>query len=127
MASVGGCRMSAPAIDRLELAPPRARALLPRRVCLVTEAAGGGVGRHFLDLAEGLTARDIEVVAIYSPGRCDLSFRERRSSMPGIRFVELPMRRAVHPLDAFDLSGLIQCIRDVGPFDLIHGHSSKGG
>ena len=42
----------------------------------MTEAAGGGVGRHFLDLAAGLAGGGVEVVAIYSPGRVDESFRD---------------------------------------------------
>src|SRR6185369_16407097 len=106
-----------------------ARPRSPRvdRVCLVAESAGGGVGRHFLDLATGLARRGVEVVAIYSPNRCDASFRERREQIEGVRFVELPMRRAVHPLDAVDLVKLTQCIRREGPFDLIHCHSSKAG
>lgn len=98
-----------------------------RRVCLVTESAGAGVGRHFLDLAAGLARRGIEVVAIYSPGRCDASFRERQAKITSVRFVELPMRRAVHPLDAVDLVRLVKCIRSEGPFDVVHCHSSKAG
>jgi glycosyltransferase involved in cell wall biosynthesis len=98
-----------------------------QRVCLVTEAAGAGVGRHFLDLASGLAQRDIEVVAIYSPGRCDASFRQRQQKVSGVRFVELPMRRAIHPLDAADLLQLTRCIHRHGPFDVFHCHSSKAG
>jgi glycosyltransferase involved in cell wall biosynthesis len=109
-------------------AAPVARAESPiRRVCLVTESAGGGVGRHFLDLAAGLARRGIDVVAIYSPGRCDALFRQRKATVGAVRFVELPMRRAVQPGDAIDLWKLIGCIRRHGPFDIIHGHSSKGG
>jgi glycosyltransferase involved in cell wall biosynthesis len=118
--------MSAPAIDQIVSRPVSVTGR-PRRVCLVTEAAGGGAGRHFLDLAEGLVARGVNVVAIFSPTRSDASFRERRSSIGGVQFVDLPMRRAVHPLDALDLSRLISRIRNEGPFDLVHGHSSKGG
>jgi glycosyltransferase involved in cell wall biosynthesis len=104
--------------------PPAA----PRmRVCLVTEAAGGGVGRHFLDLATGLAARGMQVSAIYSPGRCDAAFLERLPTIRGVQFVASPMRRAVHALDAADLLKLIGRIREVGAIDLIHGHSSKGG
>lgn len=97
------------------------------RVCLITEAAGAGVGRHFLDLAEGLAARGGEVVAIYSRCRCDASFRERLAVIRGVRFVELPLRRAVHPLDAVDLWKLTRCIQREGPFDVVHCHSSKAG
>jgi glycosyltransferase involved in cell wall biosynthesis len=118
--------MSAPAVERPLLFPARS-ASRQRRICLVTEAAGGGVGRHFLDLAEGLAVRGLDVVAIYSPQRCDASFRQRRSTIHGVRFVELRMRRAIHPLDALDVRRLIASIRTHGPVDLIHGHSSKGG
>src|SRR3954470_24201961 len=97
------------------------------RVCLVTESAGGGVGRHFLDLAAGLAARGEHVSAIYSPGRCDAAFHERLPTIRGVHFVSSPMRRAVHPLDVADSLRLVARIREVGPFDLIHGHSSKGG
>jgi glycosyltransferase involved in cell wall biosynthesis len=98
-----------------------------RRVCLITEAAGGGVGRHFLDLAGGLSHRGIDVTALYSRGRSDISFRQRRESIADVQFVELPLRRAIHPGDAIDLISLIQSIRSLGPFDLIHCHSSKAG
>ncbi|HEY2410912.1 MAG TPA: glycosyltransferase family 4 protein [Pirellulaceae bacterium] len=109
------------------LTAPRRTTDRIKRVCLVTEAAGGGVGRHFLDLAAGLAQRNIEVVAIYSPGRCDASFQQSQRNVGGVQFVELPMRRAIHPLDAADLLKLTRCIRRHGPFDLIHCHSSKGG
>src|SRR5262245_30962429 len=99
--------MSAPAVAHLRSPRVGRATVLRRRICLVTEAAGGGVGRHFLDLAERLSARGIEVVAIYSPQRCDALFRERQASIRGVRFVELPMRRAIHPLDALDLQRLI--------------------
>lgn len=98
-----------------------------QRVCLVTEAAGGGVGRHFLDLAEGLAARGLVVVGIYSPRRCDGFFRQRAAQIDAVKFIELPLRRAVHPGDLLDVARLASCIRRAGPFDLVHGHSSKGG
>jgi glycosyltransferase involved in cell wall biosynthesis len=99
----------------------------PLRIALVTESAGGGVGRHFLDLAGGLAARGHEVVAIYSPGRIDTTFRQRQAGLRGVRFRELPMRRSVHPLDARDAWRLARLLKGEGPFDLVHGHSSKGG
>jgi glycosyltransferase involved in cell wall biosynthesis len=99
----------------------------PRRVCLVAEAAGGGVGRHFLDLASGLAERGVKVTAIYSPRRRDASFCDRLKHTSGVLFIELAMRRSVGPGDAADLWRLIRQIRSAGPFDLIHGHSSKGG
>lgn len=99
----------------------------PLRVLLVTQASGGGVGRHFLDLAEELVAEGVDVTGIYAPRKVDALFRQRLSAggLPPMHV--LPMRRAVHPLDTLDYMRLLKTIRRLGPFDLIHGHSSKGG
>ena len=97
------------------------------RVCLLAEAAGAGVGRHFFDLAEGLAALGVEVVGVYSPRRLDTACRERLASGRLPPMHAFPMRRAVHPGDAVDLWRLVRLIRKLGPFDLLHGHSSKGG
>jgi glycosyltransferase involved in cell wall biosynthesis len=99
----------------------------PLRVLLVTQVSGGGTGRHFLDLAQGLTARGVEVVGIQSPRQLDQHFREQLAARWTPPMHGLPMRRAVHPLDAADLWRMIRMIRRLGPFDLVHGHSSKGG
>lgn len=99
----------------------------PLRVMLVTQASGGGVGRHFLDLAEGLATAGVEVVGVYSPRKIDHSFRERLASPSLPKMIELPMRRAIHPLDAVDGWKLAKLIETHGPFDIVHGHSSKGG
>jgi glycosyltransferase involved in cell wall biosynthesis len=98
-----------------------------RRVCLVTEASGGGVGRHFLDLAQGLVGRGLEVVAVYSPGRCDEAFARRMPQLRQVRFIPLAMRRAVHPGDFTSVWQLVRCLRREAPIEIIHGHSSKGG
>jgi glycosyltransferase involved in cell wall biosynthesis len=99
----------------------------PLRVLLVTQASGGGVGRHFLDLAEELTAAGVDVTGIYAPRKLDVLFRRRLAAGGLPPMYELNMRRAVHPLDTTDLIQLIRMVRRLGPFDLIHGHSSKGG
>jgi glycosyltransferase involved in cell wall biosynthesis len=113
----------------LEHTAPAARSTggRPLRVLLVTQVSGGGVARHFVDLAEGLTARGVQVVGIYAPHKLDAHFRERFAAggMPPMH--GLAMRRAVHPLDTADLWRLTRLIRRLGPFDLVHGHSSKGG
>lgn len=97
------------------------------RVLLVTQAPGGGVGRHFLDLAETLAARGVEVTGIYSPRKLDAQFAERLNADAVPPMFPLMMRRAIHPLDTADLWRLMRLIRTLGPFDLIHAHSSKGG
>lgn len=109
------------------LPPATDRPARPLRVLLVTEAAGGGVGRHFLDLARGLAAKGVQVQGIYSPGRMDALFRERLQTEEFPPLHELPMRRAIHPLDARDAWRLTRRIRELAPFDILHGHSSKAG
>ena len=99
----------------------------PIRVLMITEASGGGSGRHVLDLSEGLLARGCDVHLIYSPGRA-------RPILPRAlepdRFAEAgpPYRcgRNIHPGDLPALRWIRRYIRDFGPFDVIHGHSAKG-
>jgi len=99
----------------------------PLRVLLVTQVFGGGAARHFFDLAQGLTARGVQVVGIYSPHHLEANFRDRLND-PGMPPMHgLRMRRSVHPLDSTDLWKLMRLIRRLGPFDVVHGHSSKGG
>lgn len=110
-----------PVVDRPPSSPR------PLRVLLVTQASGGGVGRHFLDLAQELAATGVDVTGIYAPRKLDTLFRTRLAAGNLPPMHQIAMRRAIHPLDAADLWQLTQLIRRLGPFDLIHGHSSKGG
>jgi glycosyltransferase involved in cell wall biosynthesis len=106
---------------------PSQIAIRTPRVLLVTQASGGGVGRHFLDLAAGLNSRGVEVVGIYSPRKLDTACRSRLAAGGFPPLHQFPMRRAVHPLDGIDTWRLVRFIRSLGRFDIVHGHSSKGG
>ncbi len=97
------------------------------RVVLVTEATSKGTGRHVLDLAEGLIARGCDVHLLYSPVRADTWFRHRMWRMPGLNHVSLAMQRSIHVKDISAAVALRRYLRQNGPFDIIHGHSSKGG
>jgi glycosyltransferase involved in cell wall biosynthesis len=99
------------------------------KVLQVVEACEAGVGRHVRGLCEDLNAQGHDVAVAYAPYRVDAAFRrfmmDYRSE---IDFVPLRLRRQISP--ARDLAGLIHLLRFVkreGPFDVIHGHSSKGG
>ncbi|HEY8666897.1 MAG TPA: glycosyltransferase family 4 protein [Tepidisphaeraceae bacterium] len=107
--------------------PIPAHALRSVRVLLVVESAGGGTGRHVLDLAEGLIARGCEVHLIYSTGRMDKLFEGRLSAMKTLRRHAIPMRTGIHPSDFAVARKIRNYLREHGPFDAIHGHSSKGG
>src|ERR1700678_3299323 len=82
----------------------------PRHVLLSTQSPAAGVGRHFFDLAEGLKARGVEVVGIYSPRKLDTTCRARLASSAMPPMHSFPMRRGLHPLDAADVWRLTRLI-----------------
>ena len=94
------------------------------RVLMVVESAGG-TGRHVLDLCEkGLINRGCEAHLIYSTGRIDSMFLERLRPAPpphggsdALHHRSVRLRRRADRLP----------VPEHGPFDAIHGHSSKGG
>jgi glycosyltransferase involved in cell wall biosynthesis len=126
---------SAPAATARAEHPPRAAAAAaaaaatPRtlRVLMVVESAAGGTGRHVLDLSEGLIRRGCEVHVAYSTGRVDGQFLAGLSRLPEIRRLALPMRTSPHPSDWSAVRAVRHYALEHGPFDAIHGHSSKGG
>src|SRR5919199_2503693 len=95
----------------------------------VIEAWDGGAGRHLRSLCEGLVAEGHYVTVVYSPYRTSQTYRqfmlERENEL---RCISLKIRREISP--ASDLRGVAQLLRLIkteGPFDIVHGHSSKGG
>jgi glycosyltransferase involved in cell wall biosynthesis len=113
-----------PIPSRRETAPGETASL---RVLMVVESAGAGTGRHVLDLAEGLQQRGVEVHVIYSTGRVDDQFLDRLAELKDVRHRALHMRTAPHPSDIGVLWAVRRYMRKFGQFDVIHGHSSKGG
>lgn len=101
----------------------------PMNILQVVEACGAGVGRHVSGLCGDLASRGHRVTVAYAPHRLDDSFRKFLTEQRGgIRFVPLDVGRKVSP--ASDLRGLLRLLRLArreGDFDVIHGHSSKGG
>lgn len=99
----------------------------PLRVLLVIEAAGGGVARHVLDLAQGLVAAGHRVHIAWSPARAEPDFIQALDAIAGLRCHRLVMSRAPGPGDIGAVLALRRLMRGAGPFDLVHGHSSKAG
>jgi glycosyltransferase involved in cell wall biosynthesis len=97
------------------------------RILMIVECSAGGTGRHVLDLAEGLIDRNCEVHLIYSTGRIDKMFRDRMAEVPSLQSQPIVMRTTPHPADFGVVKAIKRYIRASGPFDAIHGHSSKGG
>lgn len=99
----------------------------PLRVLLLVESSGAGTGRHVLDLAEGLSRRGCDVHLIYSPTRADQNFLTRLAELPLAGRSAIPMRTNAHPADWSVVRAVRGYGRKFGPFDVVHGHSSKGG
>lgn len=97
------------------------------KVLMVVECAGGGTGRHVLDLAQGLIQHGHEVHIAYSNNRVDQYFLDRLADLSIAGTVVLAMNAAPHPRDIKAIAMLRRYGREHGPFDIIHGHSSKGG
>ncbi|MGI8649116.1 MAG: glycosyltransferase family 4 protein [Rubrobacter sp.] len=100
------------------------------RILQVIEATGAGVGRHVRTLSEGLALLGHEVHVVYAPLRLDEAFRGfiQKGEGMGIRFSEMDVGREISP--AGDLNAVrrvVEVARRYGPFDIVHGHSSKGG
>jgi glycosyltransferase involved in cell wall biosynthesis len=96
-------------------------------IAFVIETSGGGSGRHLLDLAEGLIGRGHNVHVIYSQVRAEARFEAALKSIDGVQVASVPMRRSPHPSDITATLAISRYLRKYGPFDLVHGQSSKGG
>lgn len=96
----------------------------------IVEATSGGVARHVLDLVSGLRALGIIQGIAYSSARADQQFLSTvsRWADDGLAVVEVPMARGVSPArDLQSLRRVLDFQAEAGPFQLLHGHSSKGG
>ncbi|MBB6483372.1 glycosyltransferase family 4 protein [Rhizobium lusitanum] len=93
----------------------------------VLEPSGGGSGRHFLDLCRAMQHRGHSVTAVYSPVRAEAAFVGELEGIGLDRVIPVAMRRAPGPWDITAWRHLRRIATEQGPFDLIHGHSSKAG
>ncbi len=95
----------------------------------VVESCGAGVVRHIRALCEYFAAEGHRVTVVYSPYRADEVFEQFMDDWQDrVHFVPIKLRREVSP--ASDLRGVVELLRLIrreGPFDVIHGHSSKAG
>jgi glycosyltransferase involved in cell wall biosynthesis len=99
------------------------------KILKVVEACEAGVGRHVRGLCQGLVAQNHQLTVAYAPHRTDEPFREFIADYRDrIRFVQLEIERGISPTsDLQAILLLLRLIKDEGPFDVVHGHSSKGG
>ena len=108
----------------------KSKAREPLKVLQIVEAALTGVGRHALDLCESLAERGCSVHVIYSPLRIDKQFERRLTAIAdkeNVTTFSLDMERSIGLSDLVAANRIRKYLREHGPFDIVHGHSSKGG
>ncbi len=80
-----------------------------------------------LDLAEGLQHLGCQNHVIHSALRTDSTFGNRLRQLQCSGVHQVPMRRMPHWSDWQAKNLIANYILEQGPFDIIHGHSSKAG
>jgi glycosyltransferase involved in cell wall biosynthesis len=95
------------------------------RVLIVLETSGGGSGRHAVDLAAGLASAGHEVHVLYSRVRAEARFEHALRSVRGIAVDALDMARMFGPGDVGAMRLIRRYVAAHGPFDIVHGHSTK--
>ncbi len=96
-------------------------------ILLVIETGGAGSGRHVVDLASELVDRGHRVSVIYSELRAEPWFDTELAEVGNVAVYRQPMRRGPHLSDFGAIREVRGIIRKNGPFDIVHGHSSKAG
>ena len=98
------------------------------RICHVIESSSGGSSRVVVDLLRDQIDAGHEVTLIYSPVRAEPQFTDAIAAFGDrLRVRTIPMSRAVRPQDLVSASKLLRELWKLGPFDVVHGHSSKAG
>ena len=101
----------------------------PLKVLLIARELTGDLGRHFVDLADGLAARGLEVHCLCSstPVATEGNAVERLASLRGVALHELPVQPAIGLTDLGAYRALRALVARHGPFDVAHGHGTKAG
>ena len=97
------------------------------RILLVIESSGGGSARHTIDLANGLLRHGHSVELAYSPVRAEEWFETAVKNTPGLIAHRINMSRSPGLSDIGAVRSLRKLFAARERFDVVHGHSSKGG
>lgn len=100
---------------------------LPLKILHVIATPGHGSGRQVINLAENMRDMGHELHIIYSGTRISSDFRRQLDGLSNVQRCEVAMLRDPHPTDLKSALQIRSYIYRKGPFDVVHGHSSKAG
>jgi len=98
------------------------------KILYVIESAGGGSGRHTLDLAKALSRQGHNITLLYSAARIENWFQKEINQLDSIKTGILKIGNLPAGLSYIQgIWSLRKTIIKTGPFDIIHAQSSKAG
>jgi len=99
----------------------------PLRIALVVEAMDTGIAQLVSLLASGLDKNGHEVHLLHSLRRTDREILRQLRTRSKVHCIAIDIARTVHRTDFSAGRAVRRYLRRNGPFDVVHGHSSKGG
>ncbi|MCC0725557.1 glycosyltransferase family 4 protein [Clostridioides sp. ZZV14-6045] len=99
------------------------------KIALISEALGGGVRRHIIDLMENLDKDKFDIYFLYNYHRADDIMQEKISNLInlGVHLVEIKnLSNKIGLNDIFALKNIYRELKKINP-DIVHCHSSKAG
>jgi len=98
------------------------------KICHITEATGGGVRTHILQLAENLDHTKYEQIFIVSLLRGRNIVNDLKAYIPEKNIVSVDMERQISPIkDIISLFKIFFLLIRFNDVDIIHCHSAKAG
>jgi glycosyltransferase involved in cell wall biosynthesis len=97
------------------------------KILHVVGTPGHGSGRQVINLAENMRDLGHELHIIYSGTRISPDFRCQLDGLSNVQRCDVAMSRNPHPADLKSTFRIRSYIYRNGPFDVVHGHSSKAG
>lgn len=102
---------------------------MKKKIVIMSEALGGGVRRHIIDLIENLDKDIFEIYFIFNLDRADSIIKEKIHDMRalGINLIEIDsFKKKIGINDIRAYKEIYTVLKKINP-DIIHCHSSKAG
>nr|WP_303213106.1 glycosyltransferase family 4 protein [uncultured Romboutsia sp.] len=102
---------------------------MKKKIVIMSEALGGGVRRHIIDLIENLSKDKFEIYFMYNLDRADDIIKKQIDYMRevGIKLIEIEgFNRKISVNDIKAFISIYKELKKINP-DIVHCHSSKAG